>query len=271
MTNSSFPSARQIAALIRQDAGVEVGADSVDAFQAGDPATPVRGVAVTMMPTFDVLERAVAADCNLIIAHEPAFYNHFDDTTDLEIEQDEIWQTKRDFIASNGLVLWRFHDIPHLQRPDAITLGMVEALGWRAFQRADHAQLFELPPTTVDGLARELRDKLGAQTLRVVGEGARQVSKVALAPGAPGFAKHRRLLQMPGVEVLVIGEAREWETIPYVADAVSAELNKALIILGHIPSEQAGMEACARHFEVLLPAVPVHFLATLEPFWMPQS
>ena len=36
----------------------------------------------------------------------------------------------------------------------------------------------------------------------------------------------------------MIGEAREWETVEYVDDAVAAGQKKALIIIGHIPSEQ---------------------------------
>jgi hypothetical protein len=58
---------------------------------------------------------------------------------------------------------------------------------------------------------------------------------------------------MAGVQALVIGEAREWETVEYVADAVTEGKQKSLIILGHIPSEQAGMEECARWLKIFLP------------------
>ena len=268
--NSPFQSARAIVARI-QGAGAELPHDTIDLFQAGDPDAPVRGVAVTMMPTLDVLHRAVAAHCNFVIAHEPAFYNHREEIALLEREGDAVLRAKRAFIAEHGLVLWRFHDAPHRQTPDAITAGIAGALGWGAFQNAGDEQLFVVPETTLNDLALELRDKLNAQTVRVVGEGARQVSRIALAPGAPGFEAHRRLLQHPAVEVLVIGEAFEWETIAYAADATSAGFAKALIAVGHIPSEQDGMKACARRFEALLPDVPVTFVATREPFWLPRS
>jgi len=43
--------------------------------------------------------------------------------------------------------------------------------------------------------------------------------------------------------------------------------HKALVILGHIPSEQAGMEDCARWLKGFVNEVPVEFIATAEPFW----
>ena len=69
------------------------------------------------------------------------------------------------------------------------------------------------------------------------------------------------------MEVLVIGEAHEWETVEYVADAITAGQKKALIILGHIPSEQDGMEEFARWLGTFVKEVPVTFVPTLDPFW----
>ncbi len=67
-----------------------------------------------------------------------------------------------------------------------------------------------------------------------------------------------------------MGEVQEWETIEYAADAVAQKRRKALIVLGHIPSEQAGMEECARWMKGFVAAVPIQFVATLDPFWSPR-
>ena len=123
---------------------------------------------------------------------------------------------------------------------------MVRALGWQRFQRPESEFLFTMPETTLGELAASIRDKLGAPTLRVVGDPAWRVSKVALAPGFAGFGIHVVALRRDDVEVLVIGEAHEWETVEYVADAVTADMDKALIVIGHILSEQAGMEDFAQ-------------------------
>jgi len=70
--------------------------------------------------------------------------------------------------------------------------------------------------------------------------------------------------------VLVIGEAREWETVEYVADAVTAGRQKALIILGHIPSEQDGMAEFAQWLRPFVKEVPVTFVSAVDPFWAPR-
>ena len=91
--------------------------------------------------------------------------------------------------------------------------------------------------------------------------------RAALVPGSSGFAKETRALEISDVQVLVTGEPREWETVEYVADAVTEGKPKALIILGHIPSEQAGMEECARWLKTFVSGVPIEFVPTKQPMW----
>ena len=46
--------------------------------QSGEPDAAVTGIAVTMMATMDVLQRASTKGLNLVITHEPTFYAHLD-------------------------------------------------------------------------------------------------------------------------------------------------------------------------------------------------
>jgi putative NIF3 family GTP cyclohydrolase 1 type 2 len=259
--------ARQVIARIQQQVGVPWTEPTVDTFKAGDPDTPVTGVAVTMMATLDVLQRAAAAGKNLVITHEPTFFGHLDDTSALEQEHDAVYAAKQAFIREHHLVVWRFHDYWHRRRPDGILTGVVSALGWQKFQNADTPFLFTVPATSLQALAGELGSKLHASIVRIVGDQQLHVTTVALAPGAAGFARHRGVLQRDDVEVLVIGEAQEWETVEYVADAVAAKKPKALIMLGHIPSEQAGMDECARWLKTFVTEVPIDFVPARDPFW----
>ncbi|HUE21053.1 MAG TPA: Nif3-like dinuclear metal center hexameric protein [Bryobacteraceae bacterium] len=259
--------ARQVIERIQKNVGVTWRSQTVDTFKAGDPDTPVTGIATTMMATYDVLQRAAAAGDNLIITHEPTFYGHLDQTADLAKENDAVLATKQAFIEKHHLVVWRFHDHWHARTPDGIQTGMIRALGWEKFQNPDNNRLFVIPETTLDGLASSIKQSLGIRTLRVVGDPAMRVTKLALNPGYPGFPGERHMLQRDDVEVLVMGEGLEWETIEYGADAAAEGRHKALIILGHIPSEQAGMEDCARWLKGFVTEVPVEFIATAEPFW----
>src|SRR6202048_1028551 len=264
--------ARDVIARIQTHVGVPWQQETVDTFKAGNPDAEVKGIAVTMMATLDVLERAAAAGQNLIITHEPTFYNHLDRPDDLEQkENDPVLAAKRAFIQEHGLVIWRFHDHWHRRKPDGIEAGMAHALGWENFQDSGNQYLFAIPVTDLEHLASDLKSRLKIRVMRVVGDPKLKVRKVALGPGASGVGKETRALEISDVQVLVTGEPREWETVEYVADAVTEGKPKALIILGHIPSEQAGMEECARGLTTCVSEVPVEFVPAREPFWTPKE
>jgi putative NIF3 family GTP cyclohydrolase 1 type 2 len=264
--------AREVIARIQAHVGISWQQETVDTFKAGNPDAEVKGIAVTMMATLDVLERAAAAGQNLIITHEPTFYNHLDKPDQLEQkESDPVLAGKRAFIQEHGLVIWRFHDHWHRRNPDGIEAGMAYALGWEKFQDPSNQYLFAIPETELQGLASELKHRLNLHVMRVVGDPKLKIRKVALVPGASGFGKETRALEISDVQVLVTGEPREWETVEYVADALTEGKPKALIILGHIPSEQAGMEECARWLKTFVSEVPVEFVPAREPFWAPKD
>jgi putative NIF3 family GTP cyclohydrolase 1 type 2 len=144
---------------------------------------------------------------------------------------------------------------------------MARALGWEKQQDQKNQYLFAVPETTLESLVADLKNKLDIHVLRAVGDPHQKVRKVALVPGASGFQKETLALEKNDVDVLVTGEPREWETVEYAADAVTQGKQKGLIILSHIPSEQAGMEECARWLKSLVSEVPVEFVPTKDPFW----
>jgi len=103
----------------------------VDKIVAGTAQTPVRGIATTMMSTFDVLQRAVAKGRNFIITHEPTFYNHLDATD--QFSSDPTYQAKQRFIKENIVVIFRFHDHAHALQPDPLVAGSARMLGWTQY------------------------------------------------------------------------------------------------------------------------------------------
>jgi putative NIF3 family GTP cyclohydrolase 1 type 2 len=259
---------REVVQRIQEHVGVPWQKETVDTLKAGDPDTKVTGIAVTMMATFDVLQRAAASGTNLIITHEPTFYNHLDDFTEVpQKENDPVLAEKLAFIKEHHLIIWRFHDHWHKRAPDGIEAGMTHALGWEAFQDKQNQYLFTIPETTLDKLAANLKARLELHTMRVVGDPKMKITRVALSPGSAGMQREIGALEKPEIQLLITGESREWETVEYAADAVSEKKNKALIILGHIPSEQAGMEECTRWLKTFVSEVPVNFVPAAQPFW----
>ncbi len=262
--------AQQIIDRIQKHVGVKWVTPTVDTIKAGDANEKITGVAVTMMATFDVIRRAAAEGKNLVITHEPTFYSHQDGTAQLEAQQDAVLADKEAFIREHHMVVWRFHDYWHEHRPDGILKGMVDALGWQSYQDSKHPSRFVLPEQSLESLAGDVKKKLGIVAMRVVGDPKMKVTKICLMPGAAGSPPQIHALEGDDVEVLLIGEVPEWETVEYVDDASAEGKRKALILMTHIPSEQAGMKECADWLKGFVTEVPVGFVATQQPFWVPK-
>lgn len=242
--------------------------NTVDTIKGGDPNTIVTGVAATFLDTYQVLEKAVADHKNLIVTHEPTLYNHPDDMTVLG--DDPVQAQKLAYIKEHHLVVWRFHDTWHMRNPDGILEGVIDEFGWKQYQSSSDPHLFTLPQTTLAQLAATLRAKAGSHLMRVIGDPNMPVTHVALLPGAAGLTRQVKMLESNDVQVLVAGEAAEWETVEYARDATEQGRHKALILLGHEVSEEAGMRYCAEWLKNVLPGLPIEYIRAGEPYWMPR-
>lgn len=241
---------------------------TVDGFLAGDPRTLVAGIAATMMATVDVLQRSVKQGANLIVSHEPAFFDHHNAIIDqLTAENDPVYSQKMDFIEKNHLVIWHLHDALHDMRPDLIDLGTIHQMGWNAPDGLTYPGILSVDPIAAAALAAQMAKKLNASSARFIGIPDMRVTRIGLALGFRGSDTIRHLLQDPDVDAVIIGEAHEWEMGGYLADAVSLGMDKALIVLGHIPSEQYGMAEAATIIRTALPDTPVSFIPCRDPYW----
>lgn len=237
---------------------------TVDLVIAGDAARPATGVAVTFTATVDVLERAARLGANLVITHEPTFYNHLDETEWLA--NDPVYRAKQALIERHGLVVWRQHDGVHVHRPDDILQGMLRIFGWQVIDPSGPS-VCEVAPTTLRNLAAHCRMALQIGPVRIAGDPEMPCSRVGLLPGAWGGRRQIEALMNWGADVVVCGESPEWETCEYVRDARQLGMAKGLVVLGHANSEEAGMQYYAEKVRTTLPAaLPVHFLPAGDPF-----
>lgn len=249
--NQQQLSANQIIDLIKKNVTCPWSAQTVDTFKSGNPDDVLTGVAVCMFADMKVLQQAVADKCNLIIAHEPTFYSHLDETKTLEI--DPVFQDKMKFINENKLIIWRFHDHIHRTKPDGIYVGMIEKLGWRKNQTDSSMIRFKFEKQTLTAFINRLKLTFPGSSFRVIGNPDMIVTNVALSVGAPGADRHRNLLEEKDIDLVVAGEAPEWETYQYAYDAQLQGKNKAVIFLGHAVSEAYGMNYCAHWLKGFLP------------------
>lgn len=250
--------ARQIVAQMQAHVTCPWSQETVDTFKTGNPDDTVTGIAVAMFADMETLRKAVASHCNLIIVHEPTFYNHLDKTDFLKI--DPVFEKKIAYINEHKLIIFRFHDHIHRTSPDGIYVGMIEKLGWEANQFNRSLTYFKFSDQTVEEFAQKLQEKLKGNQLRILGDPHMHITNVALSVGAPGFQSHLNFLEDGFTELLVAGEASEWETYEYVLDASMMGMKKAAIFTGHIPSEEAGMEYCAKWLKTFIKDMPIVYL-----------
>lgn len=254
--------AQQIVDRIQKQVGVPWKTPTRDVFKAGSPDTQVKGIATTVMSTLSILQLAAKAGKNLVITHEPTFWSDGDTTQ--ELQDDAVYKFKADFIQKNNLVIWRFHDYWHARRPDAMIVALTQALGWT---NADGARIYNVPPTTLGAMAKDIQDRLKFRAIRVLGDPATKISQGALNVGSTSLQAVTRML--PEADVFVAGEPREWEGPEYVQDAITMGQKKGMIIIGHQNSEDPGMRLCADWLKTFVSEVPVEWIPTSDAFWRP--
>jgi putative NIF3 family GTP cyclohydrolase 1 type 2 len=266
---SSPLTAGQVIERIQKNVGVAWRKETVDTIKAGTAETPVRGIATTFMATLDVLQRANRSGKNMVIAHEPTFYNHLDETK--EVADAAVYKIKKQFLDENRMVVWRFHDHWHERRPDGVLTGMTASLGWDKYRSPDNPRVLMMPAaTTLDSLAKQIRDRMQIRTIRVIGDPQLGATRVVLNPGFNNLRGVIRTMDRDDVDVLVIGESREWEGIEYARDVITSGKKKGLIVMGHVLSEEDGMKECAAWLKGFITEVPVEFIPAGEPFWTPK-
>lgn len=214
-----------------------------DTIKAGDPNAEVTKVAVSMFATVDIVRQAKEWGAQLLIVHEPTYYNHWDEHTDDYFEME-----KRRIIEESGLTIYRFHDHPHCTDPDIITAGEIQYLGLDCAieESSDRypTRLRLATPMTPRQLAKHIEDKLGIAHVRIAGAADVPCTSVSLMVGTPGGLEQELL--RPATEIILTGEICEWGLGEHVRDAAQMGYHKAILVLGHIGSERDGMKYTAQ-------------------------
>ncbi len=226
-----------------------------DGILLGSPDTTVTGIVTTCTPTLDVLRRAVASGKNTLICREAPFYSRGEraplfwrngpaPSKEL-MDNDAVCRTKQEFISKNNLVIIRFLDNWEARRTDGQLRGLARALGWHQFHAA-----------AIYG------------GVRVIGDPASTLHKVALKHGLLLVADAERLLREPGLDVVIAGDTVEWEAGPYFQDLVTARKAKGLILIGNEASEEPGCGEVTEWLKSFVTEVPIEWIPAGEPFWV---
>lgn len=275
--------AQEIAARIQTHYGcAQIPSQSCDGFVCGEVDAEITGVITTFTVTADVLRQAVRSGCNMIVTHEPTF---FWECVGAWAQVDPVFGALRQMAQQHGVVIWRCHDMMHSAAPDDIYEGFIDAMGWRAYAQparkksmdmerfiADFYDYYEIPQTTLAGLAGEVKQKLQMPVLRCAGDPNRPCTRIGVlvGGGSMGFGQMPelplRLLREKKLDVVVCGEIMELLLGTYMADAAALGLPGGMLVLGHERSEERGMRAMQEWLTKEL-EVPVLFVDAKEPFY----
>jgi putative NIF3 family GTP cyclohydrolase 1 type 2 len=250
--------------LILRDLPTDPIPETVDTVKIGDTGQPVSGIAVTFLATSAVIEAAATQGANLIITHEPTFYNHLDETDWLK--NNPVYDAKVSLIERHGVVVWRLHDHLHRAQQDDITHGVLRTLGWEEFASPEDNYLCNIPESSLTDLADFLKHRLGAQAVRMIGDPEMACTGIGVLMGAWGGRRQIEYLSRADVDVVICGEAREWETTEYARDANEHGMPKGLVVVGHALSEEPGMAWFSEWLRPRVPGVDVVHIPAGDPF-----
>lgn len=248
-----------------------------DTVKIGDTDRECTGIIVTCYASIDVIRKARCLNCNLIICHEPLFYDNKDDT--LWLREDRTYNCKRSLLEEGGIVVWRDHD--HMHGPggpraerheeiDYVYYGIMKELGWEQYVVGEKTKpmLYEIPPIPAEELTRELLEKFNLKGARIVGDKKAPVSKIYFCENVFGGVEDRRtVLKAADFDAMIPTEIVEWSLTEYIRDAAQAGYGKVIIELGHFNTAELGMRYMSKWLpEVLESDIPVIYIQSGDSF-----
>ena len=232
--------------------------NSCDTLKAGKADIEVKKVALSMHPTLEVVEKAKQRGAQLLIVHEPAYYNHMDEHSDEKIECE-----KRKILEESGVTIYRYHDHPHYTTPDIIAAGELKVMDLKGtLEYTDILDLVRIhldQPLTPVEVAEIIEKNCNIKHVRICGARDAKCNVISCMFGTPGLSAFDEL-KNDKCEILLTGEAQEWRLGEYARDAAYLGYKKAMIIMGHIGSERDGMSYTAELLKKMHPELEVEYI-----------
>jgi len=225
---------------------------TVDRITAGDPEREIRRIAVCWLPFRSVIAKAKKLGANVIVTHEPVFFDHWD--IDGKFKDDKETAAKKKWIEKLGITIIRCHDVWDRLPEIGITpswanfLGLSRLIRSNGFSRS-YAVKAQSAASFGKWLAARVR-KLGQKTVPFYGDPKRRIRTVGIGTGCTSPFEIRSL----GVDAVITVDdvIRSWTEGSY-----SESTGTPLFIVNHGVSEEPGMVSLAAFLKKKFPAIPV--------------
>ena len=204
--------------------------------------------------------------------------------------ENSVQKEKEAYIREHRLTVWRDHDHMHTHQPDSIFAGVIKYLGWESYFNTEISGMmpvfyvFDIPECTVSELGEELKEKIGMNGVRIVGNPEDKMKRVAIVAHLyPNSAmvdevkedgyyhsydmEIMRYMETENIDAIIPGEIIEWTILSYIRDAAYMGKHKACFNIGHFNMEELGMKYAADWIgELLNNEIPVNYIPT-EDGW----
>ena len=240
--------------------------NTVDIVKIGDPARVVKKAGVCWYASVETIRAAHEADCDVLICHEPTFWQHAAPET--HWRDKAPGSAKREYLEKTGLVILRAHDTWDQWPEVGIRDSWARFLGLEkrvyVSQGHNYHAIYEVRPQKLRDFAKYVAKKvkpLGEDSIQVMGDPNRVVKRVAVGVGCVGPDKE---CVEAGADVLIVcyDGASYWDTRERLH-----EMGAAVITVEHGTSEMPGMESLCRHLATQFPRVQFQYFAEHPRPW----
>ena len=239
---------------------------TVDTVKAGDPDRPVCKAGVCWMSSIENLRAAAEDGCDLLITHEPTFWEHSRD--ELKWRTREPGLAKQQLLEETGMVVLRIHDCWDVW--PGIGIGDSWAKGLGLTERITNGEaspwhsLYAIPEQSLRDFARHVAERirpLGEDSVQVIGDPEMRVHRPSTGVGCGG--PDQEMVEM-GSDVLIVcyDGASYWSVRERLAES-----GVGVISVEHGTSEMWGMENLAKHLTETFPDVESLYLAEHPRTW----
>lgn len=246
-----------------------------DHLMTGEFDMEVTKIVTTFMATVDVIREAIQIGANFIITHEPTWFTGVDGTEWLE--NDPIYLEKKRLIEEHQIAIWRFHDHMHMGAEDGIYRGFNIETNWAQYVMESASDMerfgecYQIPKTTLGELCEFFKKTLQMDVIQIVGNADMPIERVGVLVGGGSLGLGveelpMKLMHQSNLDLLVCGDITEWTISAYVRDAAALGFNKAMLVLGHEKSEEAGMKYLGDWMKNITGSIEVQFVDSKEPF-----
>jgi putative NIF3 family GTP cyclohydrolase 1 type 2 len=237
---------------------------TVDTFKSGDSSKEITGIAVAWMSYTQAIRQALDLNCNLLITHEPTYYDHWDKDVDA-IRFPEA-QKKKKLIEESGITILRCHDlwdqIREIGVPDSWgdSLGFGKAVGGEGFFR-----IYDGGGRTVYDIATQIAQavkKYGQESIQLIGPKEKIVHQFVIGTGA--ITPFPEMMEKFDQAQLFICSD---DGFVYWRDgAMAIDFNIPVLIVNHPVTEFAGIRNLYSYLKNQYPQIPVHYLEQSSMF-----